>query len=215
MVDPWFSPSQVDFFPWFSEQFHVTPQPEIASLERPDFIFISHPFTDHCNKETLLRFDPAIPVIAPKSVLKKIQGWNHFKQYLTLEDAPFRIARVNTSFIPDLAHQAFLFSSDHGRLLYAPHGSRIKQLPKTDVLITTTTTYKLPFWLGGTVNLGLKQALRMKKDSGAKWLITTHDERKKGTGIVEKLSKKEYAINDGSWIELKAGEVFSYVDEIA
>ena len=24
LVDPWFSPSQVDFYPWFSEQFHVT-----------------------------------------------------------------------------------------------------------------------------------------------------------------------------------------------
>lgn len=32
-VYPWFSPSQIDLAPWFSEQFHVTPQPEVGQLK--------------------------------------------------------------------------------------------------------------------------------------------------------------------------------------
>ncbi len=210
MVDPWFSPSQVDFYPWFSEQFHVTPQPQIVSLERPDYIFISHPFTDHCNKETLLQFDPSIPVISSNKILRKIRSWNHFERLLDLEDAPIQITRLRPALIPDPAHYAFLFSMNGKRLLYAPHGSRTKKLPKADVVITTTTKYKLPFWLGGTVNLGLRHAIRMKEQCGASLLISTHDEQKRGTGIVEYLSKKQYAISDGSWIELKVGEGYAF-----
>ena len=208
MVDPWFSPSQVDFYPLFSEQFHVTPQPRVEELERPDYIFISHPFTDHCNKETLLQCDPLIPVIASKKILRKIRRLNHFEKLLNLEQAPIQISRLMPSIFPDPAHEAFLFCNEGIRLLYAPHGSRAKNLPKADVLITTTTMYKLPFWLGGTVNLGHNHAKSMKEKCGAKWLITTHDERKNGTGIVESLAQKEYARNNGDWIELLEKEEF-------
>jgi hypothetical protein len=65
-------------------------------------------------------------------------------------------------------------------------------LPEADVLITTTTTFKLPFWLGGTINLGYKKALRAKELSGASILVATHDEKKQGKGFVEKLAKKTY-----------------------
>ena len=213
MVDPWFSPSQVDFHPLFSEQFHVTPQPSIQELERPDYIFISHPFTDHCNKETLLQCDPSIPVISSKKVLRKVRRWNHFEKLLTLEQAPIQISRVMPSVFPDPAHEAFLFSVNGFRLLYAPHGSRAKKLPKADVLITTTTKYKLPFWLGGTVNLGYQHALRMKESCEAKWLITTHDERKKGTGLVEWLARKEYAGNEPECIEVLEKQCFDITME--
>ncbi|MEY4286177.1 MAG: hypothetical protein RL511_250, partial [Bacteroidota bacterium] len=53
LVDPWFTESQVDFYPWFSRQFHLDEQPRVAALQKPDFIFISHRYTDHCNQETL------------------------------------------------------------------------------------------------------------------------------------------------------------------
>ena len=79
LVDPWFTASQIDLAPWFSEQFHLNPQPLISEIKKPHYIFISHPFTDHCNKETLLQFDPTIPIIAETNTLTKIKRWNYFK----------------------------------------------------------------------------------------------------------------------------------------
>lgn len=210
MVDPWFSASQVDLHPLFSEQFHVTDQPSIKELEKPDYLFISHPFTDHCNKETLLQFDPAIPLIAKPSILRKIGSWKHFTQLLQLEDAPFSLQRIQKGIFSDLVHEAYLIQNDHCRMIYAPHGAKIKRLPSAEILITTTTTYRLPFWLGGTINLGDQHALKMKDRCNAKWLITTHDEKKSGSGLVERLAHKHYPSKSDEWIELHQGEEIDF-----
>jgi len=212
LVDPWFTPSQVDFYPWFSEQFHVTKQPTISELGSVDFIFISHPFTDHCNKETLLQCDPNIPVIADATVRKKIGKWSHFTTLLSLEEAELRIEKFGSGSVLDPVHNAFIFHTDSGKLLYAPHGSRAKSIPSVDVLIATTTNYTLPFFLGGTINLGIHKAMQLLQTTQAKKLITTHDEQKVGKGLVEKMAKKHYenAISLPEILCLKAGEDFVY-----
>lgn len=212
LVDPWFTPSQVDFYPWFSEQFHINTQPTISELGPVDFIFISHPFTDHCNKETLLHLDANIPVIADRSVQKKIAKWGHFKNLVSLEEAEMPIEKIGSGSLFDPVHNAFVFHTNTGKLLYAPHGSRVKSLPCVDVLIATTTNYTLPFWLGGTINLGIQKAMQLQEITKAKKLITTHDEQKMGKGLVEKLAKKHYenafSLQEILW--LKAGEDFVY-----
>jgi L-ascorbate metabolism protein UlaG (beta-lactamase superfamily) len=212
LVDPWFTPSQVDFYPWFSEQFHISEQPKISELGQVDFIFISHPFTDHCNKETLLQCDPKIPVIADKAIRRKIAKWRHFTTLLSLEEANLQIDKFGSGSMLDPVHNAFVFHTDAGKLLYAPHGSRLKSIPSVDVLITTTTNYTLPFWLGGTINLGMHKAMQLFETTKAKKLITTHDEQKMGKGLVEKLAKKHY--ENASFLPeilwLKAGEAFVY-----
>lgn len=191
VVDPWFSPSQIDLAPWFSEQFHVTPQPEVGQLKTPDFIFISHPFTDHCNKETLLQFSPEIPIFAPPSVLRKIRKWNHFKRILSLEEAPVQIRYLRPSSLFDLVHGAFLVNEKTGKsLIYSPHGSQFENLPIADILMTTTIRYDLPFWLGGTVNLGWEIALKNAELCKATTIIPTHDENKRGKGLVTRLAKR-------------------------
>lgn len=43
-----------------------------------DAIIISHEFTDHCNKDTLLEIDPATPVLANGTAADKIRSWSHF-----------------------------------------------------------------------------------------------------------------------------------------
>lgn len=191
IVDPWFSPSQVDLAGWFSEQFHVTPQPIVRELTKPDFLFISHPFTDHCNKETLLQFDSSIPIIALPSVLRKIRKWNHFKQFVSFEEAPFQLAYLKPRSFVDLVHGAFILTEKTGKsLIYSPHGSQFSSLPQTDVLITTTVRFYLPFWLGGTVNLGWERALKNAELCGAKTILPTHDEPKSGKGLVAKLARR-------------------------
>ena len=211
MVDPWFTPSQIDLHPLLSEQFHLQKQPDPALLDRPDFIFISHPFSDHCNKETLLQFDPKIPIIAKKSILNKIRKWQHFKELIALHHAPFKISLISNRSIFDPVHEAYLIESNNVKLLYAPHGSKVRVFPKVDIVITTTTTYRLPFWLGGTINLGLQNALSLKECCGARHLIGTHDEQKRGTGLVERLAKKNYPENSEGCIHLEVGKMINFL----
>jgi hypothetical protein len=214
VVDPWFSPSQIDLAPWFSEQFHVTPQPEVGEIKTPDFILISHPFTDHCNKETLLQFSPEIPIIGPSTVLRKIGKWNHFKRVLSMEEAPFQIRYLRPMSLFDLVHGAFLVHEKTGKsLIYSPHGSQFKNLPTADILITTTIRYDLPFWLGGTVNLGWEIALHNAELCKATTILPTHDENKRGKGLVARLAKRtgKLAITDLRLNDLKLGTELRFI----
>ncbi len=193
LIDPWFTSSQIDLAPWFSEQCHISDQPLVASLGVVDYIFISHPFTDHCNKETLLQFSAAIPVITTASIAKKISRWNHFKNIYTLENAPIQIKRLPSSAVLDLVHDGFLFYVEGKVILYAPHGLKKYSHPdKVDILISTTTRYHLPFWLGGTVNLGIESLKILLQRTGSSICLATHDERKIGKGMVEKFANKSY-----------------------
>ena len=108
LIDPWFTGSQIDYVSWFSEQFHAIPSSvqsindlgaklekgntkssdqiglddpqSFSRRNRPyvDAIIISHEFTDHCNKQTLLEASPSIPVYATRAAASLIRSWNHF-----------------------------------------------------------------------------------------------------------------------------------------
>lgn len=193
LIDPWFTESQIDLAPWFSEQYHTSEQPSVESIGAIDYIFISHPFTDHCNKETLLRFSSKIPVITTDSIASKISKWNHFENIILLENAPFQIKRLKSSSLLDLVHDGFLFYIEGKIILYAPHGlKKYSQPDKVDLLVSTTTRYHLPFWLGGTVNLGMESLQNLLQKTGSPVCLTTHDEKKIGKGMVEKLASKAY-----------------------
>ena len=51
-----------------------------------DAVVISHEFTDHCHKETLLEVDSRVPVVATEKAAKLIRSWNHFS---TVLDMPY------------------------------------------------------------------------------------------------------------------------------
>ena len=192
IIDPWFTPYQVDFARWFSIQYHVTKQPAVTELKNPDYIFISNPFTDHCNKETLVQFDPSIPIIGNKKVLNKIKKWGHFKELMLIENAPIQIELIKGNNPIDLVHNAYFIQCGNESILYAPHGSKVKEVPKVNVLITTTSRYQLPFWLGGKVNLGYSAAIKLLRKTNCKIVLASHDEQKIGKGLVEFLAKKKY-----------------------
>lgn len=193
LIDPWFTESQIDLAPWFSEQYHTSAQPSAESIGAVDYIFISHPFTDHCNKETLLKFSSTIPVITTASIASKISKWNHFEKIVLLENAPFKIKRLSSGSLLDLVHDGFLFYIEEKIILYAPHGlKKYAVQDKVDLLISTTTRYHLPFWLGGTVNLGMESLEKLLQKTGSNVCLTTHDEKKIGKGMVEKLANKSY-----------------------
>ncbi len=207
LVDPWFSASQVDFHPLFSRQFHKGPQPKIETIPQPDYIFISHPFTDHCNKETLLQFDKDIPVIGLPGILKKIKKWGHFQRLLALNEAPFEIQLLPTK--KALVHKAYLIESSQSKIVYAPHGALLKKNIDLQVaaVISTTLQYQLPFFLGGTINLGYKRAELLKNQLKAAFLIDTHSEDKRGEGLVSLFARRKF-YTEKAVIKLKIGEVF-------
>lgn len=192
MIDPWFSPYQVDLASWFSIQYHKSEQPIVSELKKPDYIFISNPFTDHCNKETLMQFDASIPVIGNKKVVNKIKKWGYFKELVLIENAPFQIELIKGKNPVDLVHNAYFIQYGDDKILYAPHGTRVKNVPKVNVLITTTSIYQLPFWLGGKVNLGYSEAVNLLQKTQCEIVLASHDEQKIGKGLVELLAKKKY-----------------------
>ena len=207
LVDPWFTEAQVDFHPWFSRQFHLDEQPRVAVLHKPDFIFISHRYTDHCNRQTLLQFSSEIPVVAIDSILKKIAKWGHFQKLIPLSEAPFDIQLVATR--QNLVHKAYLVTSSSGKLLYAPHGAQLKQECAAEIVIASTLRYELPIFLGGVINLGLKVALDLKESVRARHLLCTHAENKRAEGLVALLAKKKFQ-KDAGITYLNPGETFSF-----
>ncbi|MFM6933848.1 MAG: MBL fold metallo-hydrolase [Flavobacteriales bacterium] len=210
LVDPWFTDDQVDFHPLFSKQTHLDVQPKVHELEKADFIFISHPFTDHCNQETLLQLDANIPVVCIEPIAKKIKRWQHFQFIIPIEQAPFSIELISQTSFLDLVHHAYRISDSCSSMIYAPHGTRrLKRTPKTDVLLTTLSTYKLPFFLGGNVNLGLKSAVEKAQELQAKTIISTHDEQKLQAGFVRLVSKRSFVQTD-QFLTLSKNESYQF-----
>lgn len=211
LVDPWFTESQVDLAPWFSEQFHLENQISVSELGNIDYIFISHPFTDHCNKETLLQLDKRIPLVSRKKNLNKIKKWQHFESLIPIDEFEIEVDVLPPKSKLDLVHFAYHFKLDNDAFLYAPHGATFKNHLKTDLLITTSVRYKLPFWLGGIVNLGIEEAINLKNKLGAPIVLTTHDEKKIGKGLVEKFAKKHYPIElPEGFVALKTNESYPH-----
>ncbi|KAL5120450.1 hypothetical protein ACEQ8H_001740 [Pleosporales sp. CAS-2024a] len=108
LIDPWFVGGQSDVAPWFSQQFHATESAvqsvaEVDELARQvemlaggmrmrkpgshdtcvDAVAISHEFTDHCHKDTLLEVHGDVPVFATAHAAALISGWNHFRTVVT------------------------------------------------------------------------------------------------------------------------------------
>lgn len=91
-------------------------------------------------------------------------------------------------------------------LLYAPHGLRLSPAQKSKILsivpkglclLFTVTLYELPLILGGTVNLGVKNASELIHDLNVTDFIPTHSSNeRRQNGLVTKFCKSE---SGGCW----------------
>jgi len=88
-----------------------------------------------------------------------------------------------------------------GLLCYAPHGLRLSSTQKSRIsslapkgnkgicLLSTVTLYDLPLILGGTVNLGMKNAMELIRDLNAIDFIPTHSSKdRRESGLVTKFA---------------------------
>ncbi|KAF1832597.1 hypothetical protein BDW02DRAFT_570884 [Decorospora gaudefroyi] len=56
---------------------------EMAEESYVDCVAVSHEFTDHCHKETLLEVHGDVPVLATEQAANLISSWNHFRTVIT------------------------------------------------------------------------------------------------------------------------------------
>ncbi|KAF7943778.1 uncharacterized protein EAE97_005848 [Botrytis byssoidea] len=100
LIDPWLRGGQSDVAAFFSQQWHANPSAvqSIAEIEEfiksieevvlekeitgdgswIDAVVVSHEFTDHMHKETLLEIPNTVPVFATSKAAAAISSWAHF-----------------------------------------------------------------------------------------------------------------------------------------
>ena len=178
-----------------------------------DAVVVSHEFTDHMHKETLLEIPTSIPIFATPKAASAIRSWRRF-------DSVFEVPRFNGDWrnssrgaLPEwlgvsrLAypgadllyyHSAIMITfspasvSSEGSaeaVIYTPHGVSPSDLAPVASASPTIQTLALlhglhDIKLGAQLNMGAHNGLKVQRLLGAKYWVGTHDEVKRGGGIV-------------------------------
>lgn len=184
-----------------------------------DAVIISHEFTDHMHKETLLEISATVPIFATAKAFSAIRSWRHFSSI-------HEIPRFNTDWrlssvapLPEWVsvsrvaypgadllyyHSAIMvaFSSGNGNggdtegegeeaeaVIYTPHGispNDIAPVSEADPKIKTLALLHglQDISLGAQLNMGAHNGLKVQRLLEAKYWVGTHDEIKRGGGIV-------------------------------
>ena len=193
-----------------------------VNLMSVDLIVISLPFADHLHVETLALLDPELPIVVnqegaailrkePLFATRKILKIPSYPEFL---DVKFENSR-SLSFsslaphgILDYTHGGMIIRSQISKrrqehLLWAPHGIRLgqdyshpygEQLKslKWVLVAVTMSTYKLPVILGGTVNLGLADGVKLVTLLRPRFVIDIHSEQKASRGLVSLVANPKY-----------------------
>ncbi len=207
LIDPWLIGSEIDLMPSFNKQWHRTKPVSIDSISNYDAIVISQHFSDHCHEETLQKLDT-------KMILTTRKGARRLKKKINL-DSPLVIPSLESGnwlhlgalslcLLPERTKLSASFSGLIIRhsdeiIAYFPHGYVLTEKQKdilisykTVLLITSFSSFKLPFYLGGYVNPGLENAQTMIDFLNPQYILATHDEDKCSEGIVKKIAKVSY-----------------------
>ncbi|KAG8738323.1 hypothetical protein FRC10_006994 [Ceratobasidium sp. 414] len=225
IVDPWLTGPQTDYYSWFSRQSHVIKAcvDHISELNtRIDAVVLSHEWTDHTHRATLLEVYPRAPVYATKNAADIVRSWNHFSTVHTIQDLkpgahwtishlpdlPFclSISRISSTsfgivpyyhvaicmtYAPPEIEEKYMEKATASALLYSPHGIHVPALDRLSesglevvALMHGLHQVWIPPFLGGMLNLGGLNAIRAVRATKARYWIGTHDEVKKGSGIV-------------------------------
>ncbi|KAH7374569.1 hypothetical protein B0T11DRAFT_268818 [Plectosphaerella cucumerina] len=190
-----------------------------------DAVAISHEFTDHCHEATLRELPASTPVFATDKAADLIRGWRHFekvttmpgfsgatsvwKPLLSLAGLPdwVGIGRLITPGNSLYYHSAVMIAFDlagiHSEtILYSPHGIQASDLScvgesgiKTLALLHGL--HDVGIWMTKQLNLGALNGIQAVGASGAKYWIATHDEVKKGGGLIAPFIRRtKYALKD-------------------
>jgi hypothetical protein len=209
VIDPWLVGVEIDGFRWFNCQSLGQPALPVSSLGRFDAVIVSQPFSDHCHEETLALLDASVPIYAVSAAAVRIRkhfGTSRIVSVIPAFPAPplvlggLRLQALPPRSAVDPTHGSLWVQSDEGSLLYAPHGcwppavarAALAGTVRPLTVLATSATYGLPFFLGGTVNLGLAAAQRLCVALRADRFVDTHSERKPATGAVRRFARLEF-----------------------
>lgn len=188
-----------------------------------DLVVVSHEFTDHMHKETLLEISKRVPVFATTKAAGIIKSWKHFEfvgevgrfngdwRKSSHEKLPdwlgvSRVAKQGKDLL--YYHSAIMvaFPKDEGdgeAVIYTPHGITPEDL--TPVARADPRIHTLALLHGlqdislprAQLNKGAHNGLKAQRLLGAKYWVGTHDELKKGGGLVSYfLKRKEITFKD-------------------
>jgi hypothetical protein len=209
-----------------------------------DAVVVSHEFTDHMHKETLLEVPASVPVFAASKAAGIIRSWRHFDVVVTLptnltvknrdwrvtsvEPLPpwLGISRLGQDKVDLLYyHSAVMFAfcgagedgSDEAEeaeaVIYTPHGITPEDLKPVATAEPPIRTLALLHGLhdvriGPQLNLGAHNGLKVQRLTKSKYWVGTHDEVKRGGGLVSWVLKRQvYTVKDAIEKEIENSDV--------
>ncbi len=179
-----------------------------------DAVAISHEFTDHCHKSTLLEVNRSVPVFATKKAAALIRSWNHFDNVLDVatftQGTDWRttsqvalpswlgISRLVTKSDALYYHSAIIICFEEvgdperaEAVIYTPHGVQSETFdtitssqPPVNTLAFLHGLHDVSITLSKQLNLGAFNALKAQELLHSKFWVGTHDEVKIGGGLL-------------------------------
>jgi hypothetical protein len=203
LIDPWLIGSEIDGFRWLNEQWHTTPPIEINNIPNYDFILITQYYSDHCHINTLKKIDDNKIILATEGAYKRIKKELPNKKMQLIKDnesIDFKGIKI-TSLRPNkkldpIYYSVIISKEKDNAFFYSPHGFELTVSQKEiatryhyDLLMTTFSDFRIPKIMGGHVNPGIENVQYLNELLQPKRILNTHDENKKGRGLVLKLAK--------------------------
>jgi hypothetical protein len=208
VLDPWLIGSEIDGFSWFNEQWHTTEPIAPADLGQTDLLIVSQPYSDHCHSTTIKELSGYKELLAVKPARKRLEREIKGIKIKEVPDvtlpwyeySKLKIAMLRPDKLVDPIYNAIIIACGTEAILYSPHGFMLneKQLAalkgyQIKLLITTFTYFKIPAILGGIVNPGMAAVKQLADQIQPVRIINTHDEQKRGRGLIGKLAQALYA----------------------
>ena len=214
LLDPWLCGPEIDGFELFNKAMHAAPCMDIRDLQdaRKDII-VSLPFSDHCHEDTLDSLRLCNKIYATKDACKRIRKDPRLQDrqlveightHTAINNHSCCVRAIPSSGLLDFTHGGLVIEDAHHRIVYAPHGLHLAGAtltfliemmagrPKDTTLMVTCSAYHVPFYLGGTVNLGLEAALALSRIVQPRRVIDIHSEQKTTPGLIPFLASTSY-----------------------
>ncbi len=202
ILDPWLIGSEIDVAKWMNEQWHTTEPCSIENIPPYSFVLVSQYYSDHCHPNTLKALNDKIKIVATAGAFKRIKKELPNKEVILIPDD--ETININGVFISSLRpnrkmdpiYYSLIISKNEETLFYSPHGFTLTEPQKKkvleynyDLLITTFSDFRIPRIMGGHVNPGIENVEYLNQLLQPNKILNTHDEQKRGRGIVMKLAK--------------------------
>jgi Beta-lactamase superfamily domain len=191
-----------------------------------DVVAISHEFTDHCHRATLQELSPCVPIVAAAKAAELIRSWKYFENvseipsfspvidWRTTSARPLPswlgISRLITEGNAMYYHSALVFcfqrpgAEEAEAVIYTPHGLQAATFsavssarPRVQTLAFLHGLHDVSLKWMKQLNLGAHNAIKAQKLLSPKYWVSTHDEVKKGGGLIKPiLQRKAHTIYD-------------------